>query len=178
MMKIEMSMFACSQDRMFACSQDRILYRSVMPTTPISILIVEDDRITRIGLKLMLQRNEEFNIIGEAEDGVAAVSKALDLRPNVILMDIGLPKIDGLEATSQIKSAIPGCKIIMLTSHSAEEDIVDASAAGADGYCLKDVSYEALVEGIKTVNQGGSWHEARIMPHPSTQWTNIKSREL
>jgi DNA-binding NarL/FixJ family response regulator len=149
----------------------------MLTSTPISILVVDDDQITRIGLKLMLQANEEFNIIGEAEDGLAAVTKAVNLCPDVILMDIGLPKIDGIDATAKIKAAIPECRIIMFTSHNREEDVRAALAAGADGYCLKDISYQALVEGIKTVNAGASWHDVRIVPAPSTV-APIKSPEL
>jgi DNA-binding NarL/FixJ family response regulator/tRNA A-37 threonylcarbamoyl transferase component Bud32 len=135
-----------------------------MPTdTPISIMVVDDHQITRTGLKLMLQLNAEFNIIGDAEDGVTAVSKALDLRPDVILMDIGLPKVDGIEATRQIKAAAPDRRIIMLSSHDSDDDIHAAIGAGADGYCFKDVSIDALVQGIKTVRTGATWLDARIM---------------
>jgi DNA-binding NarL/FixJ family response regulator len=134
---------------------------------PISILVVDDHQITRTGLKLMLQLNAEFDIVGDAEDGVTAVSKALALRPDVILMDIGLPKVDGIEATRQIKAAAPDRKVIMLSSHDGADDIDAALGAGADGYCFKDVSIDALVHGIKTVKSGASWLDARIMQRMS-----------
>ncbi|CAN5543369.1 hypothetical protein BH10CYA1_BH10CYA1_18910 [soil metagenome] len=128
----------------------------------IKILIVEDHQIIRIGLRLLLEKMENFSIVGEAEDGGLALGKALELRPDVILMDIGLPGTDGVEASFQIKSQLPSTRIIMLTSHDGDDDILASMGAGADGYCLKDVPAVQLADAIRTVHRGGTWLDPRI----------------
>jgi len=124
---------------------------------PINIMLVEDHQITRIGLRFALEKIPDFKIIGEAEDGTTAVQRALELKPAVILMDIGLPFLSGIDAAREIKSKAPGCRILMLTSHELDEDILAALAANCDGYCLKDVGSEQLVTAIRAVNGGGIW---------------------
>jgi DNA-binding NarL/FixJ family response regulator len=128
----------------------------------IKILIVEDHQIIRIGLKLLLEQTENFLVVGEAEDGNAAVAKTLELRTDVVLMDIGLPGADGVEASFQIKRHFPQTRIIMLTSHETDDDILAAMGAGADGYCLKDVPAAQLAEAIRTVYHDGTWLDPRI----------------
>src|SRR5438105_2533803 len=128
----------------------------------IKILIVEDHQIIRIGLRLLLEKMDNFSIVGEADDGSLALGKALELRPDVILMDIGLPGADGIEASFQIKGQLPSTRVIMLTSHDGDDDIWASMGAGADGYCLKDVPAVQLAEAIRTVHNGGTWLDPRI----------------
>lgn len=128
----------------------------------IKILIVEDHQLIRIGLRLLLEKMENFAIVGEAEDGNSALTKAFEHKPDVILMDIGLPGADGIEASFQIKSRMPLTRIIMLTSHDGDDDILASMGAGADGYCLKDVPAEQLADAIRTVHDGGTWLDRRI----------------
>ncbi|HEY9676910.1 MAG TPA: response regulator [Drouetiella sp.] len=128
----------------------------------IKILIVEDHQIIRIGLKLLLEKMENFQVVGEAEDGNAAIARTLELRPDVVLMDIGLPGVDGVEASFQIKGQCPQTRVIMLTSHDADDDILAAMGAGADGYCLKDIPAEQLADAIRAVMQDGTWLDPRI----------------
>src|SRR5438105_3291537 len=104
----------------------------------ISIAIVEDHEITRVGLKLTLEQVGGLQIVDVAADGASGIEAALLKRPNVVLMDIGLPDMDGIEAARKIKSVAGEIKIIMLTSHDNDRDIFAALAAGADGYCLKE----------------------------------------
>ncbi|MBS1954157.1 MAG: protein kinase [Cyanobacteria bacterium SZAS-4] len=129
----------------------------------IRVLIAEDHQITSVGLKLVLEKTERFIVVGIAEDGKAAVESTLQQRPDVVLMDIGLPLVDGLEALYQIKSQLPQVRVIMLTSHTEDEDIFAAQGAGADGYCLKDVSLKHLTDAIDTVHHGGTWLDQRIL---------------
>ncbi len=128
----------------------------------INVLIVEDHEITRVGLKLTLSQMPLLKVIGEAEDGQSAISRALELKPNVILMDIGLPSMDGIEATLTIKTQMPDMRIVMLTSHDNDRDIFAALAAGADGYCLKEVSGTQLSLAIRTVADGAAWLDPAI----------------
>ena len=94
----------------------------------IDILIAEDHEITRVGLRLTLEHVSGFRVVGEAEDGKAAVNKVIELRPHVVLMDIGLPLMDGIAATCRIKEEVPGTRVIMLTSHDNDRDIFAALA--------------------------------------------------
>lgn len=126
------------------------------------MLVVEDHEITRVGLKLTLKQAPEIELVGEASDGKQAVDLAISLQPNVVLMDIGLPVIDGIEATAQIKKAVSGTRIIMLTSHDNDRDIFAALGAGADGYCLKETATKQLVLAIKTVADGAGWLDPGI----------------
>lgn len=132
--------------------------RKNMPgSRTISILIAEDHEITRVGLKLTLEQLPGLKVIDEAEDGSTAVQKAIELKPEVVLMDIGLPLLDGIEATQKIKERCPGTRVIMLTSHDNDQDIFASLAAGADGYCLKEITSSQLSMAIHTVAEGAAW---------------------
>jgi len=132
------------------------------PQKQIAIMLVEDHLITRMGLRFALEQVSDLKIVAEAEDGNNAVTTALQTKPNVILMDIGLPGINGIDAAQQIKSKEPAIRIVMLTSHNLDEDILAALAANCDGYCLKDVAADQLVNAIRTVNNGGIWLDPSI----------------
>lgn len=127
-----------------------------------TIFIAEDHEITRLGLKLTLEQIEGFQVIGEAADGVTAASQVLELKPDIVLMDIGLPQEDGIQATKQIKDKLPDTKVIVLTSHDNDEDIFAALGAGADGYCLKEVPSSRLSLAIQTVADGAAWLDPGI----------------
>jgi len=122
----------------------------------ISVLVVEDQEVLRLGLNLTLQYMRNIQIVGVASDGPSAVQKALDLKPQVILMDIGLPGFDGIEATRRIKAQLD-TRIMILTSHEEDKSIFAALAAGADGYCLKDISTAKLNTAINSVASGAAW---------------------
>jgi NarL family two-component system response regulator LiaR len=129
---------------------------------PISVLVVEDHEITRVGLRLMLEQAPDITIVGEAADGKKGVDAVAELKPNVVLMDIGLPAIDGIEATDQIKKNTPGVRVIMLTSHDNDRDVFAALSAGADGYCLKETPTQQLVLAIRAVADGAAWLDPGI----------------
>lgn len=129
---------------------------------PITVQIAEDQAITRFGLKCALEAFPDIKVVAESADGVAAVLDALAVKPNVILMDIGLPKADGIKASKQIKAALPGVRIIMFTSSDDDEHIYAALGAGADGYCLKNVAGEHLYSAIKAVTRGVAWLDPGI----------------
>lgn len=128
----------------------------------VRVLLVDDHEITRVGLRVALSGTKEFEIIGEASDGQQAVGLAKELSPGVVLMDIGMPMMNGVEATKQIKSEVPHVKVLMLTLHDKDEDVRQAFGAGADGYCLKDIPTPTLALAISSIAAGAVWLDPRI----------------
>jgi DNA-binding NarL/FixJ family response regulator len=121
---------------------------------PWKILLVEDHTLLREGIRAMLSRFNEFVIVGEAADGIEAIRKAAVTRPDLLLMDLSMPKMNGMEAMREIKQRFAGVKIIALTVHKAEEYLLEALRAGADGYVLKDASQDELLMAVRTVIGG------------------------
>jgi DNA-binding NarL/FixJ family response regulator len=140
--------------------------------TPISVLLVEDHQLTRLGLKVALHRTSDIRVTGEACNGEEAVLMADSLQPQVILMDVGMPIMDGIQAARRIIAAHPKIRIIMLTQHDNDADIMASLAAGASGYCLKDVDPERLYTAIRSVNAGDAWLDSaianKVLRHYST----------
>lgn len=134
----------------------------------IRTLLVEDHEITRLGLRKALERLSEISIVAEAADGKTSVSKAIELRPDLVLMDIGLPEMDGIEATRLIKEALP-TKVIIITSHEGEDDVFAGLSAGADAYCLKGASPSQLANAIRAVMDGAIWLDPGIAKHVLAQ---------
>lgn len=128
----------------------------------LSLLIVEDEPVLRLGLKMSLQKNSDLNCVGEATDGEAAVREALRLKPQVIIMDIGLPGLNGIEATWRIKQDLPQTRIIMLTSHTSQDYVMAALGAGADGFCSKEASLDQINQAIGSVMKGVVWLEPSL----------------
>ena len=131
-------------------------------SAPLRIVVVEDHEITRMGLKLTLSQMEGMQVVGEASDGKQGISMVLQTKPDVVLMDIGLPLLDGIEATASIKKALPETRIIVLTSHDSDRDIFAALGAGADGYCLKETATTQLGLAVRTVASGAAWLDPGI----------------
>jgi DNA-binding NarL/FixJ family response regulator len=119
-----------------------------------SIVIAEDQRILREGLRSILSPNEAIEIVGEAEDGLEAIRAVEERSPNLLLLDIGMPRMSGLSAIKEIKDRFPDTKILALTIHESDEYVLEAFQAGVDGYCLKDASASELRVAIETVLSG------------------------
>ena len=128
----------------------------------IKLMLVEDHVLTRIGLKVSLEKYPNLEIIAETANGKEAVEFANNKKPNLIIMDIGLIELDGIEATKKIKEADPNIKVIMLTSHESEREIIASLASGADGYCLKDTSPDKLYAAIQSVYEGNAWLSSQV----------------
>lgn len=126
------------------------------------ILIVEDDPLMQLGLEQALGENPEFDIVGKAEDGYSGVQQAIALQPDLIVMDIGLPRLDGISATQQIKAQLPQTHIVMLTSHTLETEVIAALSSGADAYCIKGASLERLLAAIEAAREGATYLDPQI----------------
>lgn len=128
----------------------------------IRIFLVEDQELFRHGLKSALQSDDRFEVSGEAGDGETAVELIKTGKPDIVLMDIGLPGMNGIEATKRVHSDNPQVRVMMLTSHEHEDEIFAALTAGANGYCIKDTPGERLKHAIVAVAEGAAWLDPRI----------------
>lgn len=126
----------------------------------IKVLIVDDHQVVRQGLRTFLELNDDIVVLGDAADGEVAVELAERLKPDVVLMDLVMPRLDGIAATSKIKSTHSEIKVIALTSFTEDDKVFPAIQAGASSYLLKDVSPDALVDAIHAAYRG----EARLHP--------------
>jgi len=125
-----------------------------VPLASIRILVVDDFEPWRRSLRSMLKRRAELQVVGEVADGLAAVQKASELKPDLILLDIGLPKLDGIEAAKQIRQVLPGAKILFLTLNRDPDVVQVALDTGAKGYVLKADAGSELYPAIEAVLQG------------------------
>ncbi|MCA1728662.1 MAG: response regulator transcription factor [Actinobacteria bacterium] len=123
-------------------------------TAPVRLLIADDHALVRSGLRLMLKREPGFEIIGEAGNGREAVELCRSLEPNLVLMDMRMPEMDGLEATRAIKREHPEISILMVTMHDNNDYMLEAAKAGAAGYVLKDASRNELLATMRHVMSG------------------------
>lgn len=133
----------------------------------IRVVLVEDHDLSRVGLCAALQQNEDIAIIGEAANGREALKVIRSTQPDVAVVDIGLPDIDGIEVTQHLKQLMAEgedlpSKILILTMHKTEDSVLAAFAAGADSYALKDVSLSNLVQAIKATHEGNAWIDPAI----------------
>lgn len=130
----------------------------------IKILLVEDQKLIRVGLKSLFEDQNEIIVSAEAQSGKEAIEQFKNTHPDVIVMDIGLPDISGIEATKRIIEHDSKAKVIILTSHLSEQEIIDALHAGACAYVMKDISTDALKMIIKTVKDGAMWLDPQVVP--------------
>jgi len=134
----------------------------VIKTDKINVLIVEDHALTRFGLKTALEAQDNFGEIYEAENGERCIEAVIEFRPNLVIMDLGLPGINGIEATRQIKSFDEDIRVLILTSHKNEDEVWDALSAGANAYCMKDIEPDKLIRVIESVNEGAAWLDPAV----------------
>ncbi len=123
---------------------------------PIRTLIVDDHALFRRGLEIVLVTEPDIEVVGEAGDGAEAVRKAVESLPDVVLMDVRMPRSSGIEACRQIKEIAPSAKIVILTMSDDEEDLFEAIRAGASGYLLKDIPLDQVAEAVRSVHGGQS----------------------
>ena len=121
---------------------------------PIKVLLSDDHAIVRMGLASLLGTKKDIEVVGEAEDGESAVRKALKLTPDVVIMDLMMPKMDGVEATAEIHRRLPDVKIMILTSYGASDGIAHALSAGATGALMKSTEFSEFVSAIRSIAAG------------------------
>lgn len=142
----------------------------------ITVLLAEDHLIVREGFRGLLKGERDIEIVGEAETGRQAVQLAKKLRPAVVVMDIAMPQLNGLEATRQILEALPATKVIMLSAHADDAYVEQATAAGAAGYLIKQASSHALCEAIREVQNGNRFYSPSIGKHLKQQYEKSPKR--
>ncbi|QPC84898.1 response regulator transcription factor [Phototrophicus methaneseepsis] len=121
---------------------------------PVRILIADDHMVVRAGLRALLERNTHFNVVAEASTGEEAVRQAIDIQPDVAVLDIRMPGISGIEACRQIVENVPQCRVVMLTSYAEDELLMAAIQAGASGYVLKRIGSQELIQAVERVSRG------------------------
>ncbi|HSF26630.1 MAG TPA: response regulator transcription factor [Actinomycetes bacterium] len=127
-----------------------------IPAEPIRVLIVDDHALFRRGLEMVLAQETDIEVIGEAADGSEALVMSRELAPDIVLMDVRMPRRSGIEACTAIKDAVPSAKIVMLTISDEEADLYEAIKAGASGYLLKEISIDEVADAIRAVHSGQS----------------------
>jgi two-component system response regulator NreC len=128
----------------------------------IRILLADDHKIIREGLRALLEKEPDMEVVGEAQDGMTTIKLAKKLLPNIVIMDIGMPDMNGIDATRQIFSETQGIKVIALSMHSDRRFVLQMLKAGASGYLLKDSAFEELASAIKTVMAGQPYLSPKI----------------
>lgn len=131
-------------------------------TDLINVVIVEGYKLTRVGLRSTINEFENISVIGEAEDAIKGLEIIKKEKPHVVLMDLGLPEMNGIEATQKVKEISPDTKVIILTSHDREEEVLAALGSGASAYCLKDIDPKTLASVIKNVSKGACWLDSAV----------------
>jgi DNA-binding NarL/FixJ family response regulator len=164
--------------------------REVDMREPRKMVVAEDHKILREGLISLLAGRDDIKVVGEAEDGLEAIRRVDQLQPDLVLLDLSMPRMDGLSAIREIKNRSPKTKILALTIHESEDFILEAFKSGADGYCLKDASSSELLMAIKSVLSGKrylspgisekvleGYIEGRKTLKTSSSWDTITQRE-
>jgi DNA-binding NarL/FixJ family response regulator len=143
---------------------------------PIRVMICDDHALFRRGLIMVLESEDGIEVVAEAEDGADAVAKAEELAPDVVLMDVRMPRVSGIEATRSIADTVPTAKILMLTVSDEEDDLYDAIKAGAAGYLLKEISIEEVATAIRAVVSGQSLISPSMASKLLSEFTNLAKK--
>jgi DNA-binding NarL/FixJ family response regulator len=142
-------------------------------TKPVRIVVADDHLVYRIGIRNLLGSEPGFDVVGEASDGVQAIELYQSLRPDVLLLDLRMPRQNGIEVVQSIRGDDPQARILVVTSYQTEEEIFQVLQAGALGYVLKDVGRDTLVEAVRSVSSGARW----ISPAIQRQFTDRAVRQ-
>jgi DNA-binding NarL/FixJ family response regulator len=154
------------------------------------VFIVEDHQLFREGLKSMLNKRDDIEIVGEAEDGLEAVRRIRKTAPDMILLDLSMPKMGGISVMKEVKRDLPETRILALTIHESDQYVLEAFEAGADGYCVKDASRNELMLAIDSLLEGKSYISPGISDHvmegylsgrktlkENSRWETVTQRE-
>jgi len=144
---------------------------------PIRVLIADDHALFRRGLEMVLDEEQDIELVGQASDGTEAVARAGESLPDVVLMDIRMPKTSGIEAARAMKEAAPSAKIVMLTISDEEEDLFEAIRAGASGYLLKDIPLDEVADAVRAVHGGQSLINPSMAGKLLTEFATLAGRD-
>jgi two-component system NarL family response regulator len=144
---------------------------------PIRVLIADDHALFRRGLQMVLDEEQDIDLVGQASDGTEAVARAGESLPDVVLMDIRMPKTSGIEAARAMKEAAPSAKIVMLTISDEEEDLFEAIRAGASGYLLKDIPLDEVADAVRAVHGGQSLINPSMAGKLLTEFATLARRD-
>ena len=144
----------------------------------IKILIADDHKILRTGMRSMIEKEPDLEVVGEAENGITAVQMACDLNPDVVIMDIAMPGINGVDATREILSKAPEIKVLALSTYSEKQFIFAMLKAGALGYLVKDCAFEELVSAVRSVAENKIYIAPKVLNIVVKEYLNNKSQEL
>ncbi|MEY2467896.1 MAG: hypothetical protein QOF21_594 [Actinomycetota bacterium] len=142
----------------------------------IRVLVADDQELYRRGLEVVLSTEDDIAMVAEASDGAEAVTRAEEFAPDVVLMDIRMPRVDGIEAARRIKELVPSTRIIMLTVSDEDTHLYDAIKAGANGYLLKDIAIEEVPSSIRRVFAGESLISPSMASKLLTEFTNVSKK--
>jgi NarL family two-component system response regulator LiaR len=147
---------------------------------PCNVMLVEDHKIVRDGLKTIIERYPEFRVVGEADDGSCAIGMCKKLNPDVVVMDIGLPGLNGIEATTEILRYCPNTRVMILSMYDDENSVVAAFRSGARAFLLKKASSADLLDALRAVSKGGSYLSSQVSDHLLTriQRGDLEARAL
>lgn len=142
------------------------------------VVLIEDFKLIRIGLRMVLDGDEALQVVGEGETAAQGLQLIQDLNPELVIVDLGLPDMDGLQLTRVIRKMNTDIKILVLTSHDTEEEVMLALAAGANGYCLKDIMSDRLVEVVKSVCEGCIWLDPRVASRAMRVFSETANKQV
>ncbi len=151
---------------------------SLPQTKTISVVIIEDFKLTRVGLRCALNANPDIEVVGECEDAFEGLETIKKTNPDVVLMDLGLPKMNGIEATIKVKEFNPRIKVIALTSHDREEEVLAALSSGATAYCLKDIDPTKLADVVRDVAKGVCWLDPEVAQMALNSFPKVESTRI
>lgn len=151
---------------------------SLPQTKTISVVIIEDFKLTRVGLRCALNANPDIEVVGECEDAFEGLETIKKTNPDVVLMDLGLPKMNGIEATIKVKEFNPKIKVIALTSHDREEEVLAALSSGATAYCLKDIDPTKLADVVRDIAKGVCWLDPEVAQMALNSFPKVESTRI
>ena len=144
----------------------------------IKIILVDDQRLFREGVKRILEMEPNFEVVAEGDDGKEVVDLVQQYQPDVVLLDINMPEVNGVEATRQLMQKVPGPKVIILSIHDDEAYVTHAVKTGAAGYLLKEMDADALIEAVKVVAEGGAYVHPKVTHNLVNEYRRLASQGM
>ena len=141
---------------------------------PVNVVLADDHELVRHGIKTLLESDGHVKVLGEASNGIEAIEKVKDLDPEILILDIRMPIMNGLETASKIKAVAPNTKVLILSMHDDEQYIIQSAESGAAGYLLKDTSKQEFMKAITTIKEGHKYFSGDISNILVNNYLNIK----